>query len=281
MLQWPSIRRCVVRPLIIAPVSVCCCTDDRRRYKAKASVECPSNPWNIQNHAIFYRLDALLDRCHDVLEIVSIIVNFSVLETATIGGSKGKVLSTSVRQIYADFLVAQNAFRNTEYDLMDIDNTDFADDFFKFRSTVKEQERRLSSVLLQAFDDAGSLSGQFRLLESFGDLLQTQIIGNRLEDKHRTLLASFAREIETVARIFRSNKEAPTVRKNLPPVAGAINWCRGLVQRIYGHVAKLRAINPELLQTEGDTQDTIKSYTALLSGLRDYEQEKILSLIHI
>ncbi len=84
------------------------------RYKSKASVECPSNPWNIQNHAIFYRLDALLDRCHDVLEIVNIIVNFSVLETATIGGSKGKVLSTSVRQIYADFLVAQNAFRNTE-----------------------------------------------------------------------------------------------------------------------------------------------------------------------
>jgi dynein heavy chain len=86
----------------------------KNRYKSKASVECPSNPWNIQNHAIFYRLDALLDRCHDVLEIVNIIVNFSVLETATIGGSKGKVLSTSVRQIYADFLVAQNAFRNTE-----------------------------------------------------------------------------------------------------------------------------------------------------------------------
>jgi hypothetical protein len=91
----------------------------------------------------------LLDRCHDVLEIVNIIVNFSVLETATIGGSKGKVLSTSVRQIHADFIAAQNAFRHTEYDLMDIDNKAFADDFFKFRSAVKEQERRLSSVLVQ------------------------------------------------------------------------------------------------------------------------------------
>ena len=218
----------------------------------------------------------MLDRCHDVLEIVNIIVNFSVLENATIGGSKGKVLSTSVRQIHADFLVAQNAFRNTEYDLMDIDNENFSDDFFKFRSIVKEQERRLSSVLLQAFDDAGSLSGQFRLLESFGNLLQTQIIGNRLESKHRTLLASFAAEIDAVSRLFRANKDSPAVRKNLPPVAGAINWCRGLVQRIYGHVAKLRAINPELLQLE-ETQDTLKSYTALLSALRDYEQEKIQS----
>lgn len=180
-------------------------------YKSKASVECPSNPWNIQNHAIFYRLDALLDRCHDVLEIVNIIVNFGVLETATIGGSKGKVLSTSVRQIYADFLAAQNAFRHTEYDLMEIDNNNFADDFFKFRSIVKEQERRLASVLVQAFDDAGSLSGQFRLLESFGDLLTTQIIGNRLEDKHRALLTSFSKEIESTAQIFRSNKDAPEV----------------------------------------------------------------------
>lgn len=64
------------------------------------------------------------------------------------------------------------------------------------------------------------------------------------------------------------------MRKNLPPVAGAINWCRGLVQRIFGHVNKLRAINPELLQLE-ETQDTLKSYTALLSALRDYEAEKI------
>lgn len=37
---------------------------------------------------------------------------------------------------------------------------------------------------------------------------------------------------------------------------------------------KLRAINPELLQLE-ETQDTLKSYTALLSALRDYEAEKI------
>ncbi len=84
------------------------------------------------------------------------------------------------------------------------------------------------------------------------------------------LLASFASEIETTSRIFRANRDAPPVRKNLPPVAGAINWCRGLVQRIFGHVVKLRSINADLLKMD-DAQDTIKSYTALLSALRDYE----------
>lgn len=45
-------------------------------YKAKAAAECPSNPWRVQNNAIFARIDAFLERCHDVLDLTTTIAQF-------------------------------------------------------------------------------------------------------------------------------------------------------------------------------------------------------------
>ncbi len=49
-------------------------------YKAKANAECPRNPWKMQNSSLFVRLDAFLERCHDVLDLTQTIVQFSKLE---------------------------------------------------------------------------------------------------------------------------------------------------------------------------------------------------------
>lgn len=45
-------------------------------YKAKAAAQCPSNPWRIQNNAIFARMDLFLERCHDVLDLTTTITQF-------------------------------------------------------------------------------------------------------------------------------------------------------------------------------------------------------------
>lgn len=45
-------------------------------YKAKAAAECPANSWRVQNNAVFVRLDAFLERCHEVLDITQTIAQF-------------------------------------------------------------------------------------------------------------------------------------------------------------------------------------------------------------
>jgi dynein heavy chain len=55
-------------------------------YKARASTECPSNPWRFQNSALFTRLDGFLERCHDVLDLMQTIVQFNKLEKIEVGG---------------------------------------------------------------------------------------------------------------------------------------------------------------------------------------------------
>ena len=109
-------------------------------YKAKANAECASNPWRIQNNALFLRLDSFLERCHDIRDLTETIIQFNKLERIEIGGTKGKTLTTSVQQIFADFLSAVVTFKAVPYDIMDITVKQFDDDFYEFRCRIKELE---------------------------------------------------------------------------------------------------------------------------------------------
>lgn len=64
---------------------------------------------------------------------------------------------------------------------MDISEKDnkknsFDDDFYEFRSKIKELERRLASVITQGFDDYDTIYGRLKLLDNFEGLLNRPII---------------------------------------------------------------------------------------------------------
>ena len=83
---------------------------------------------------------------------------------------------------------------------MDIDEKDkrFDDDFYKFRSKIKELERRLASVITQGFDDMDTIQGRFKILESFEGLLNRPIIQDELEKKHIILLETYKQDLKAV-----------------------------------------------------------------------------------
>ncbi|KAF4325335.1 hypothetical protein BBI17_000424 [Phytophthora kernoviae] len=244
-------------------------------YKAKSVTEVPGNPWRIQNNALFIRLDAFLERCHDVLELTQTIYQFQKLAEMEIGGTKGKTLTTSVHQIYADFQETLAQMKNVQYDLMDLDEKHFEDDFYAFRSKNKELERRLASVINQAFDDAKTIVGRFKCLDCFEDLLDRQIIKNELERKHTSLIASYASDLHVVQQIFIENRESPPISPNLPPFAGAVTWCRGLAERIQFPMEKLKQISPRIVLEREDSKEAMKLYTNVMAMLQEYEVQKV------
>ena len=69
------------------------------------------------------------------------------LKKIEIGNTKGKAMSAAIVNIEAEFTQAVESFMLVDYDIMDIEMKQFADDFFKFRQRIKELERRLASVL--------------------------------------------------------------------------------------------------------------------------------------
>jgi len=243
-------------------------------YKSRVSVECPTNPWRVQNTALFSRLDSFLERCHDLLELTKMIMHFYKLEQVEIGGTKGKTLSTSVHQISSDFQVAIQSIKDVSYDVMSVDCKTFDDDFYSFRVKAKELERRMASVLTQGFDDCATVNGCFKLLESFDQVLERPLVNEELENKNLSLLMEFGKDVALVQQEFFEFQSNPRIFSNLPPIAGAVTWCRGLLDRVSGPMQKLRHLHKSILDRDG-ARDIIKSYTSLVASLAEYENSKV------
>lgn len=110
------------------------------------------------------------------MHLTGAIQQFNKLQKIEIGNTKGKTMTASILQIFTEFNKAVEEFMTVTYDIIDIEKRDFDDDFFKFRQRIKELERRLASILTQAFDDCDTIVGKFKLLESFEGLLTRPII---------------------------------------------------------------------------------------------------------
>ncbi|CAN0296096.1 unnamed protein product, partial [Laminaria digitata] len=70
-----------------------------------------------------------------------------------------------------------------------------------FKMSVKSLERRLASVLNQAFDDCLNLRGRFRLLDCFSDLVYRPTIAEELQRKHVMMVQDFAAEVGLVMQV--------------------------------------------------------------------------------
>ena len=219
----------------------------------------------------------------DILHLTNTIVQFNKLQKIELGGTKGKTLTESVAQIFLEFREAVEIFQKVKYDIMNIDEKAFDEDFYEFRSKIKELERRLASIITQGFDDMDTIYGRFKLLDSFEGLLTRPIIQDELEKKHIVLLESYKSDLKTVQSIFLEGKVLvdnldPTapIFNNMPPIAGALTWCRGLQERIKEPIEKLSSLGQVIIERE-EYKDVQKLYASITKSINEYEQSKILS----
>ena len=129
-------------------------------------------------------------------------MQFNKLERIELGGTKGRTLTETLKQISEEFRKAVDNFRQLPYDTMDITKKNFDDDFMAFRHKIKELERRLASVITQGFDDNDTIMGKFRLLDCFDGILNRPLIQDELEKKHAILLDMYKQDLKCVQTIF-------------------------------------------------------------------------------
>jgi dynein heavy chain len=54
------------------------------------------NQWKISTNALFVRLDAFSERCHDIMHLTGTIQQFNKLQKIEIGNTKGKNMTASI-----------------------------------------------------------------------------------------------------------------------------------------------------------------------------------------
>lgn len=86
---------------------------------------------------------------------------------------------------------------------MGVEATQFDNDYFEFRQSVQEIERRLGAVICLGLDDCTIVYGKLQLLKSFDDeTINRSIIKEELESKLIGLIHAFGHDLKTVQEIF-------------------------------------------------------------------------------
>ena len=114
----------------------------------------------------------------------------------------------------------------------------------------------------------------FKILDSFDDLLDRDLIIAEMEDKHAHLLKSYAVDLKMVQDIFMSGQVKPNVNLNCPPRAGAVIWVRGLMQRIDEPMQRIKSIGTSILKSE-EGQDVLRAYDAIIASMQRFEETNV------
>lgn len=87
--------------------------------------------------------------------------------------------------------------------------------------------------------------------------------------QYSKLLQEYARELETVRKLYEKNKSEPTLPRNLPPISGRIAWARQLYRRITNPIKQFSK-KPEILKSE-DGKQVVRNYNKMAQVLLEYE----------
>jgi hypothetical protein len=126
---------------------------------------------------------------------------------------------------------------------------------------------RLGSVIIQAFDDCTTIFSCFKLVDNFEGLVDREIILADIERKRTDLLKAFQRDLQEVQDIFIRDKDEPPVFDNMPPRAGAVAWCRGMIERVDEPMSRMKLMTNSILDTE-EGKEVIRMYNSLVSSLQ-------------
>uniref|UniRef100_Q5SX07 Dynein, axonemal, heavy chain 9 n=2 Tax=Mus musculus TaxID=10090 RepID=Q5SX07_MOUSE len=230
--------------------------------------------WDFQASLVFVRLDGFLGRVHMVEDLLKTALDLNNLEKLEFSGLRGNSLSQKVQRMHEEFEEMYKVFLDCSYDCLDPKGTEFENDVCEFNKRVEDLDRRLGTILIQAFDDAPDVEHAFKLLDITGTLIKRPLVAQDVSQKYLALIRMFSTELDAVRVIYSQHiqKEAEhgfsPVHKNMPTMAGGICWAQELRQRVKGPFGNFKNI-PHLYLQSAEGKRMIQKYEDLLSLLEE------------
>nr|XP_018673081.1 dynein beta chain, ciliary [Ciona intestinalis] len=228
--------------------------------------------WDFPTTMAFARADVFLARLKDIKNLFDTCLEMTKLEKLEFGGMKGRGLSEQVVSLHQEFSEHWKVFTESTYDSLDQTNEEFFTDYTEYLRKVEELDYRVSTIILQAFNDCSGIEGMFKLLAILGPLRSRPII--RAETGHMfvTLLDEFDKELDRSKILFDSyiKNDDSDHSKNMPPVSGAIQRVSQLRRRIEGPKEQFRFFKHPILQSD-ESQRVFAKYDEMIKLLKSYE----------
>ena len=115
---------------------------------------------------------------------------------------------------------------------------EFPKDYNNFKKSIADLDRRLASIVCQAFDDCSGLEAVFKLVDIFGSLLERPLIKEDFDPNYPLMVSMMDDELNQAKQIYdkhMSIKEETgkmPIHKNMAKVSGSLKFAQELRERI-------------------------------------------------
>jgi len=242
-------------------------------YKNKASKARRDRPWRVPMATMFERLDLFVERCSEVKAILCVSSQILKLAELEFGGKEGVTITESVASTVESFSATLAQVQSIPYDIFDITESQFETDNGKFWAETADLQKRIATLIRIALDDCHTADAAFKLLDCFNSVLAIPEVRDELEPKLISLLDEYEVELLDVQRVFFKESQNPPIYNNMPPVAGALNWTHGIMDRITIPLERFRELGPVVLETD-QYANVDKLYSAITSTFKQYNLGK-------
>uniref|UniRef100_A0A2K6TF76 Dynein axonemal heavy chain 11 n=1 Tax=Saimiri boliviensis boliviensis TaxID=39432 RepID=A0A2K6TF76_SAIBB len=194
--------------------------------------------WDFQSHLVFCRFDKFLDRLMKIEDIFVTTLEFEKLERLEFGGTKGAILNEQVHEMSEEFMELNKIFKQSTYDPSDYNNMEFESDYVAFKSRTLDFDRRLGTIVCEAFFNCNGLEAAFKLLTVFGNFLEKPVVMEIFSLHYGTLVHMFNTELDVCKQLYNEHMKQiehghVVLNKNMPFTSGNIKWAHQVLQRLH------------------------------------------------
>lgn len=198
------------------------------REKARLAKNPEGRQFDFSVMSIFGKSILFAERIAKIENMLRIVKDWQKLEHCKIDG---------VANFNSNFRMQLKQIKSKAYDPLDIRKQGFESDYEMFTVNMADLGRKLQDFCDSFFRTVTASYTALRFLERFERL---KFLGLKLDAHYKKVLLAFGAELEDVRKTYQAERNAPTIARGTPPMAGAILWSRQLFQRIERTMSKLQ-----------------------------------------
>jgi len=229
--------------------------------KAEVAAMPGNQRFDVDELAIFGKIQLFGRRTAKLAELFTTTRQFTALAGSKIDG---------IEEVVEKFNKVQVMLRKKAGNILDFTASGFDRDYVLFKSQVDELDKFTLEFIDDRFEEvSGSILQSLDLLTKYHRVFEREKVRKSLDRKFISLFLAYGEELEEVKALYEREKQDPPLGRNLPPVAGNIQWSKLLLERCEAPMRRFED-NPAI---EGcrDYKRIVKTYNRLVRTLVAFE----------
>ncbi|PNJ88261.1 DNAH17 isoform 1 [Pongo abelii] len=250
-----------------------CCVNMKLFFKDKEPV-----PWEFPSSLAFSRMNSFFRRIQTIEELYKTAIEFLKLEKIELGGVRGNLLGSLVTRIYDEVFELVKVFADCKYDPLDPGDSNFDRDYADFEIKIQDLDRRLATIFCQGFDDCSCIESSAKLLYMCGGLMERPLILAEVAPRYSVMLELFDAELDNAKILYDAQMAAseegniPLIHKNMPPVAGQLEWGLEMQERLEVSMKHLKHIEHPVM-SGAEAKLIYQKYDEMMELLRCHREK--------